>query len=127
MSYQDPPRIMTGTIPRPSVPSDHYKHDPSDILETFMGIVENKVWNSSEMEVVVRVFLVVIDAVKDLPVIVRLQPSQDYHTTFTDILFLLSDSGKEVCLIEVKRSVEFTTFAILLILWLKLFVRHTSY
>ena len=100
---------MIGTVPKPNVPSDHYKHDPSDILKTSMEIVENKVRNVSEMEAVARVFLVVIDAVKDLPVTVQLQPSQEYHTAFTDFLFLLSDPEKEVCLIEVKKLTEFTT------------------
>ena len=58
------------------------------------------------MEAVIRVAVIVLDAVIDTNLTVQLQPSVKYHTTFTDFYFIIKEYGAEIpkAFIEVKNT-----------------------
>lgn len=108
MTWADVPAILHG-----HVPSDTSLQDPPHVSSSEFGdavilsIIETmkkKFRRVSEMEVVVRVFLMVMIAVSgDCDIWVELQPSVPGHSTFTDFLIRIR-SGDTKRFIEVKRT-----------------------
>lgn len=118
MKWSDVSAILHGELPNQETPL----HEPPDvtcnvftdaILESIMNIMLTKFRRLSEMEVIVRVFLMVMIAVSDKSDIrVELQPSLKNHATFTDFIIWITNKVGEVRFIEVKRtglSVDLTT------------------
>ena len=105
MKWSDVPAILHG-----QVPSDTQLEDPPDVssslfddavIQSIIEIMTKKFRRVSEMEVVVRVFLMVMIAVSgDCDIWVELQPG---HSTFTDFLIRIR-SGDTKRFIEVKRT-----------------------
>lgn len=108
MKWADVPAIFHGDVPR-----DTPLQDPPDvsssvfddaIIQSIIEIMTSKFRRVSEMEVVVRVFLMVMIAVsEDSEIRVELQPSMTSHSTFTDFLICIR-SGDTKRFIEVKRT-----------------------
>lgn len=108
MKWSDVPAILHGDVPR-----DTPLQDPPDvttsvfgdaIIQSIIEIMRSKFRRVSEMEVVVRVFLMVMIAVsEDSDIKVELQPSVTSHSTFTDFLIWII-TRDEKRFIEVKRT-----------------------
>ena len=118
MKWSDVPAILHGNLPSrdtpilepPDVSSDRFT---DAILESLIDILARKFRRLSEMEVVVRFFLMVLIAVSDESDIrVELQPTVKDHATFTDFIIWIRKRVGHVRFIEVKRtaiSVDLTT------------------
>ena len=110
MKWSDVPAILHGKLPSHDTPLVEPPDVTSDlftdaILESIIHILAMKVRRLSEMEVVVRVFLMVLIAVSDKRDIrVELQPTVKDHASFTDFLIWITNRVGEVRFIEVKRS-----------------------
>lgn len=109
MKWADVPAILHGDVPIART----LLQDPPDvsigvfddaIIQSIIEIMASKFRRVSEMEVVVRVFLMVMIAVsEDSDIRVELQPSMTSHSTFTDFLICIR-SGDKKRFIEVKRT-----------------------
>ena len=103
MKWSDVPAILHGKLPSHDTPLVEPPDVTSDlftdaILESIIHILPMKVRRLSEMEVVVRVFLMVLIAVSDK------QPTVKDHASFTDFLIWITNRVGEVRFIEVKRA-----------------------
>ena len=111
MKWDDVRRIMTEPLPIMRLnPEKLGKKEPSSTLSDVMKKVEKYVFAQSEMEAVVRVFQILIEAIDDGDdkILVKLQPSIAGHPTFTDC-FIVSRGEREddpLFFIEVKKSSE---------------------
>ena len=98
---------MTEPLPvmRP-VPETMGKKEPSSIFLAVMKKVEKYVFTQSEMEAVVRVFQILIEAIGDGDdnILVKLQPSVAGHS-FTDC-FIVSREDHPLAFIQVKQSAD---------------------
>ena len=73
--------------------------------DAFMEILDTKFENRTEMEVVVRIFSLLVCVVSDLEnVHIRLQPSEYGHPCFTEFLIEIRNGTSIKRLIEVKKS-----------------------
>ena len=69
-----------------------------------MEIFDAQFARKSEMDSTARVLLVVAEVVRHFPYLkVELQPTYKGFKFFTDVLFVISDQGQPILLIEVKR------------------------
>ncbi len=102
MEWNDVVKIMEKKMPPCNddniagiTPSDHTVHSLRCLQDSFR--------NTSEMEAVLRVAIIVIDAVAETGTRILLQPC---HSTFTDFYFVITKEGEEVPLafIEVKNT-----------------------
>lgn len=112
MKWSDVSAILQGDIPLIHSPLQ----DPPDVsfsvfddavIQSIIKIMTNKFRRVSEMEVVVRVFLMVMIAVSEIEdgdIRVELQPSVRNHSTFTDFLICITRLGETLRFIEVKRT-----------------------
>ena len=77
-------------------------------VKELLEVVEKRMSNVTELEATGRILLYVLDAVRLMPVKIKLQPGLMDHLVFTDFLIFLIDSGSDdqipKCLIEVKKS-----------------------
>ncbi len=105
MEWNDVVKIMEKKMPSCNddniagiTPSDHTVHSLRCLQDSFR--------NTSEMEAVLRVAIIVIDAVAETGTKILLQPSVKGHSTFTDFYFVITKEGEEVPLafIEVKNT-----------------------
>lgn len=111
MKWSDVPAILHGGLPRdfllqnpPDVSSSSSSVFDDDVIKSIIEIMASKFRRLSEMEVVVRVFLMVMIAASDCSDIwVELQPSVKGHSAFTDLLIYIK-CGEERRFIEVKRT-----------------------
>lgn len=110
MKWSDVPAILHGKLPSHETPLVEPPDVTSDlftdaILESIIRILAMKVRRLSEMEVVVRVFWMVLIAVSDKSDIrVELQPTVKDHATITDFLIWITNRVGEVRFIEVNRT-----------------------
>lgn len=118
MKWSDVPAIFHGELPSRDTPIVEPPDVTSNlftdaILESIIDIMARKFRRLSEMEVVVRVFLMVLIAVSDKSDIrVELQPTVKDHATFADFIIWITNRVGQVRFIEVKRtdiSVDLTT------------------
>ncbi len=72
---------------------------------TIMEILKCKFKNQSEIDVVIKIFSLILCVIADLPAItVTLQPTEFGHTCFTDFLIKIKNGSSYTRLIEVKRA-----------------------
>lgn len=88
-----------------------YLCDVSQAFIENMEQVGNKVGNITEMEASMRVFLIVLEAIKPLDVLLKLQPELHKHPRFTDFFFVTTNSNNPLLLVEVKNISINTTMA----------------
>ena len=70
-----------------------------------MQILHRKFKNKSEMDVVIRIFSLILCVIADLPATtVTLQPTEFGHTCFTDFLIKIKNGSSITRLIEVKQQ-----------------------
>lgn len=102
MEWKDVSKIMNGTMPA----GKHMKITGNPLQdytkETLQCLLEN-FRNNSEVEAVLRVATVVIEAVKGTEIVVQMQPG---HATFTDFYFIIVKDREDIPLafIEVKNT-----------------------
>ena len=113
MTVDDIPRILDGSLPisgllsedRDRVPtiSQWLKHDMTRYVKSFKYV--------SEMEATIRVLSIICEVVEELPDIqIKLQPSLQNHSTYTDFLIYLESSGSPLLIIEVKKQADVALF-----------------
>ena len=61
-----------------------------------LKILNENFRNETEMEAVIRVAVIVLDAVKGTKLTVQLQPSVKHHTTFTDFYFIVTENEDDI-------------------------------
>lgn len=110
MKWCNVPAILHGSIPKRDTPIVELPDVTSDvftdaILESIIDILASKFRRLAEMEVLVRVFLMVMIAVSDKSDIrVELQPTLKDNATFTDFIIWATKKTGHVRFIEVKRA-----------------------
>ena len=94
-----------------SVPTIHTRSKASgrplkDATTKSLQCLKDHFRNTSEMEAVIRVAVIVLDAVMGTNLKVQLQPSVKNHATFTDFYFIIAEQGEDIsrAFIEVKNS-----------------------
>ncbi len=94
MEWNDVVKIMEREMPSRkdanitgTTPSNHTVHSLRCLQDNFR--------NTSEMEAVLRVAIIVMDAVAGTDIKIQLQPSVS-HSTFTDHYFIITRDGEEV-------------------------------
>lgn len=115
MKWSDVRAILHGEIP--TIPSTLRIPDVTSslftdaILESIIDIMRTKFKRVSEMDVVVRVFLMVLIAVcdNDKKISVQLQPTYNGNTDF--IFWMKNGAGQVVRFIEVKRTEIYANLA----------------
>lgn len=110
MKWENVKSILHGELPESAsqpVPIDDITDSrvSEDFLQLIVALVQKKFRRQSEMEVVVRIFLLVLFVVADLEsnIRVELQPSCHGHSAFTDFLIKVTTPLNQVRIIEVKR------------------------
>ena len=106
----DVPAILHGNVPQAATPLQEPPEFSSNVfgdavIKSIMETMRSKFKRVSEMDVVVRVFLMLLIAVSDYSgdIKIELEPSVSGHSTFTDFLISIIASG-EKWFIEVKRT-----------------------
>ena len=103
MEWSDVHLVLEGAIP----PIKYFSGDKAalqDSTNVSLKILNKNFRNASEMEAVIRVAVIVLDAVMGTNLTVQLQPSVKHHTTFTDFYFIIKENGEDIpkAFIEVK-------------------------
>ena len=106
MEWKDVERgVLEGVIPTIALfPGDKKAAALKKYTNESLKILNEHFRNETEMEAVIRVAVIVLDAVKDTKLKVQLQPSVKHLTTFTDFYFLIKENGDDIpkAFIEVK-------------------------
>ena len=103
MRWADVRKIMDGVMPR-AVAAPQRKVELTDYTKESLKCLDRHFENTSEMEAVLRVAIIVIQAVSGLGVKVSLQPAIECHPTFTDFYFVIEEGEVPLAFIEVKNS-----------------------
>ena len=105
MEWNDLHLVLEGAIP-PTKHCNFSGRPLQDATKKSLQYLNHNFRNVSEMEAVIRVAVIVLDAVIDTNLTVQLQPSVKYHTTFTDFYFIIKEHGAEIpkAFIEVKNT-----------------------
>ena len=105
MEWKDVERgVLEGVIPTIAL----FSVDKAAALKNYtnesLKILNEHFRNETEMEAVIRVAVIVLDAVKGTKLTVQLQPSVKHHTTFTDFYFIVTENEDDIpkAFIEVK-------------------------
>ena len=104
MEWKDVERgVLEGVIPT----IKHFSGDKAALknyTNESLKILNENFRNETEMEAVIRVAVIVLDAVKGTNLKVQLQPSVKHYTTFTDFYFIIKENGEDIpkAFIEVK-------------------------
>ena len=111
MRVEDLHLILHGDLPTTAsdiATATFENEEMSDGVKELLEVAEKRMSNVTEMEATGRILLYVLDAVRLMPVKIKLQPGLLDHPVFTDFLIFLIDSssGDQIpkCLIEVKKS-----------------------
>lgn len=95
MEWKDVYKVLEGTMPTLkyfAVTGSALKAHTKKTLEC----LNSHFRNVSEMEAVLRVATLIVDAVEDSNVTVELQPSVIGHVSFTDFYFIIRNNGEDV-------------------------------
>ena len=103
MEWSDVHFILEGVIP----PIKYFSGDKAALKNSTnesLKILNENFRNASEMEAVIRVAVIVLDAVMGTNLTVQLQPSVKHHTTFTNFYFIIKENGEDIpkAFVEVK-------------------------
>ena len=107
MKWADVKSILDGSIPEISDFEELADDDTTTIsitLSSMVTMLKNNFRRVSEMEVVVRVFSLLLCVISEKEITVELQPSFSGSTVFTDFLIKLTNGNCNIGFIKVKRT-----------------------
>ena len=111
MRVEDLHLILHGGLPTTAsdiATATFENEEMSEGVKELLEVVEKRMFDVTEMEATGRILLYVLDAVRLMPVKIKLQPGLMDDPVFTDFLIFLINSGSDdqipKCLIEVKKS-----------------------